>query len=130
MPTKDTPKILIAEDDNDIRDLLDIALSMIGELDIMMCENGSTIIEKTKTFQPDLILLDVMMPIMDGPETIKKIREHEEFNNIPVFFLTAKSQQEEKDFLLSLGAHAVILKPFNPETISTEILEIWNNITV
>jgi len=74
---------------------------------------------------PDLILLDVMMPGMDGPTTLKSLRGHDEFAAIPVLFMTAKVQSDEVEEYLALGAVGVIHKPFDPMALSDEIRALW-----
>jgi len=77
------------------------------------------------TFAPDLLLLDVMMPGMDGPSTLKALRELSLLNGVPVVFITAKVQPSEIEHLKSLGADAVIAKPFNPMTLADQVQSIW-----
>ena len=76
-------------------------------------------------FAPDLILMDVMMPVMDGPKTLEKIRQIPQVAHIPVIFMTAKVQVHEQGAYLALGAKGVIVKPFDPMTLSDQIVALW-----
>lgn len=116
-------KILYVEDEADIREIAHFALEDEG-FDIVFCESGVHAIKNAKKFQPDLILLDVMMPGMDGPTTLKKLRELPGFESIPVVFLTAKVQPKEVQNLYDLGAVDVIAKPFDPMTLANLIRSI------
>ena len=113
------------EDEPDIRAVAEIALGQVGGFEIKICENGYEGIDVIHNFNPQLVLLDVMMPVMDGPQILKKIHEMPEFQNTPVIFITAKAQTEEIDKLKKLGALDVITKPFNPMTLGNDIRTIW-----
>lgn len=119
-------KVLIAEDEPDIRRVLRISLELIGGLEVKECENGKIAIEEANDFKPDLILLDVMMPVMDGKTTIKILKENADFDNIPIVFLTAKAMEEDIISFKELGATDVLTKPFNPGTLHEELKIIWN----
>ncbi len=88
-------KILYVEDEPDIQAVAKIALESVGGLTTEVCSSGNEALEKVSVFKPDLILLDVMMPNMDGPTTMKAIREIPEFTTTPVVFMTAKVQPQE-----------------------------------
>ena len=120
-----TPKILHVDDSEDIRDITMLALETIGGLEILQCGSGAEALSKALSFQPDLFLLDVMMPEMTGPETLRRLRELPPFVNTPAIFLTAKAQIEDIEYLKGLGAIEVITKPFDPMTIAAKIVEIW-----
>ena len=114
-------KILYAEDEKDIRTITQIALEDIGGFEVKYCENGKEVLAAINEFQPDLLLLDVMMPVMDGPETIKKIREEQKFKDIPAIFMTAKIQPEEVVQYQEMGVVDVITKPFDPMKLAEKI---------
>lgn len=118
-------RVLVVDDEPDIRMLTSVTLEMIGNFTVETAENGLDALDKAPAFNPELILLDVMMPVMDGPATLKKFREIEGTKNVPVVFLTAKVQAHEIDELLATGATAVLSKPFDPNTIVPKIQEIW-----
>lgn len=113
-------KLLYVEDEADIREIAEFALEDEG-FDIIFCESGEQALEKAGTFQPDVILLDVMMPGMDGPTTLKNLRELPGLETTPVIFLTAKVQPNEIQSFIKLGAIDVIPKPFDPMTLASQI---------
>ncbi|MBT5374777.1 MAG: response regulator [Rhodospirillaceae bacterium] len=118
-------KILYVEDEPDIQAVARIALESVGGLTVEVCSSGDEALEKVSAFNPDLVLLDVMMPNMDGPSTMMAIREIPEFSATPVVFMTAKVQPQEVQALLALGALDVIAKPFDPMTLSDQVKGIW-----
>lgn len=120
-------KILYAEDEADIREIAILALENIGQLETASCESGVQVIDLAMSFQPQLILLDVMMPDMDGPSTLEALKKHDTLNNIPVVFLTAKILPDEIERFKSLGAVDVITKPFDPMTLADQIRDIWTD---
>jgi len=120
-------KVLYAEDETDIREIATLALEAIGQLETTTCESGAFVLDLALSFQPQLILLDVMMPDMDGPSTLEALKKHDELKHIPVIFLTAKILPDEIARFKSLGAIDVISKPFDPMTLSDEIKAIWEH---
>ena len=122
-------KILHVEDEPDIQEVARMALEAIGGFTVETCSSGQEAIDKAPVFSPDLILLDVMMPGMDGPKTLQELRKIPEFVDPPVIFMTAKVQGGEIDEFKRLGAIDVIAKPFDPVALSDQIREIWNNAT-
>ena len=125
MATKKLKTILYAEDEDDIRAVAQIALEDIGGFTVRYCVNGCNVLEAIKDFTPDLLLLDVMMPEMDGPTTLLELRKIENMSAIPVIFMTAKIQTNEVDYYKTLGAIDVIAKPFNPMILADEINKAW-----
>lgn len=118
-------KILCVEDDLDIQLVAGMSLSDIGGFTVEMCSSGQEALEKAPVFLPDMILLDVMMPGMDGPTTLKALRDIPEFENTPVVFMTAKVMGPEIEQYKEIGAIGVIPKPFDPMTLPDQIREIW-----
>ncbi|MBT8119424.1 MAG: response regulator [Gammaproteobacteria bacterium] len=119
-------KLLYVEDEADIREIAEFALEDEG-FDIVFCESGEQALDKAGDFQPDVILLDVMMPGMDGPTTLQNLRQLDGLEDTPVIFLTAKVQPNEiKDFI-ALGAIDVIPKPFDPMTLADKIHDVLNS---
>ena len=119
-------KILYVEDQKDIQLIAKYALESIGKFELSICNNGQEALEIIETFSPDLILLDVMMPIMDGPTTLEKIKQMDNFKDIPIIFMTAKILPTEINELIESGAAGVISKPFDPVSLSKEIQVIYN----
>ena len=124
----DLNKVLYVEDDADIRAIAELALQDVGGFSARLCSSGAEAVEAAPDFQPDLILLDVMMPEMDGPETLKALRKIEATQTTPVIFMTARIQRTEIDEYLSLGALGVIPKPFDPMTLADEIRRMYQEL--
>ena len=118
-------KILYAEDEPDIQAIAQMALETVGGFEVVICNSGLEAVEKAPDVNPDLILLDVMMPGLDGPETLERMRQIDSLKDTPVIFLTAKAMTTEIERFLEAGAIAVVAKPFNPMTLSDELREIW-----
>ena len=125
MATEALKKILYAEDEPDISEIATMALETIGEFTVESCASGNEALEAAPRFQPDLILLDVMMPGIDGPSTLKALRRLPGFETTPVVFMTAKVMEDEMERFKKLGALVVITKPFDPAVLSDQILAIW-----
>jgi CheY-like chemotaxis protein len=118
-------RILYAEDEPDILEVALIALEAVGGFTVRACSSGQQLLDNAIAFSPELILLDVMMPNMDGPTTLAQLRQVPELSAVPVAFMTAKVQPQEVVHLVSLGAIAVIPKPFDPMTLADQIKEVW-----
>ena len=125
MTTRELKRILYVEDEPDIQAVAKLALENIGGYTVEVCSSGSEALAKAPEFAPDLILLDVMMPEMDGIGTYKALREIAETATTPVVFMTAKVQKHEIEGYKELGAVNVITKPFDPMTLSETIKAIW-----
>ena len=121
---KSLSRLLCAEDDPDLRLILEAALSF-GGLSAVVCESGVEVLAQLENHLPDLILLDVMMPGLDGPETLRALRKLPRIRDTPVIFVTARVQPSEVQSYLDLGALAVIPKPFDPATLAQRIRDIW-----
>ena len=124
--TRELTRILYVEDDPDIQAIAMMVLETINGFVMEACSSGSEALAKAVQFNPDLVLLDVMMPGMDGPETLKGLREFPELASVPVVFMTAKVQPQEVAGYLTLGAVGVIAKPFDPMTLAQELRDIWS----
>lgn len=118
-------KILHVEDDESIRLIVEMALVDLAGFTLLACDNGMSAVVQVSQFQPDLILLDVMMPGMDGLQTLQAIRQQPDCQHIPVVFMTARIQSEEKQQYLAAGAIAVIEKPFHAPSLGPELLAIF-----
>jgi CheY-like chemotaxis protein len=114
-------KVLLVDDEDDIRTIGQLSLSRVGGWQTVLASSGAEAVSKAATEGPDLILLDVMMPGMDGPTTLGKLRAQEATAKTPVIFMTAKIQKQEVARYLELGAVGVIGKPFDPMTLPAEI---------
>ena len=123
--TQELSRILYVEDDPDIQAIAMMVLETIHGFVMEACSSGAEALQKAVAFKPDLILLDVMMPGMDGPETLKRLRAFPEMVAVPVVFMTAKVQPQEVQGYLNLGALGVIAKPFDPMTLAQQLVSIW-----
>lgn len=121
-------KILYVEDEPDIQMIARVALESVGGFELLVCSSGDEAIEKGASFTPDLLLLDVMMPNMDGPTTLAELRKIPQLATTPVMFMTAKVQPQEVKYLKSLNVMEVIAKPFDPMGLATNIREIWSKM--
>jgi two-component system OmpR family response regulator len=119
---------ILAVDDQPLN--LEILREMLDAHSVRTAQDGSEATQVAQEFLPDLILLDVMMPGMDGPSTLRALRAEPETAHIPIIFVTAKSQRFETDSLCRLGAAGVVVKPFDPRRLSEEILSFLPGATV
>ena len=114
-------KVLIVDDEPDIRRIARLGLSKVGGMEVVEASNGAEGLVRAKADMPDVVLLDVMMPAVDGPTTLARLREDPATAGIPVVFLTAKAIAAEVDRLKSLGAAGVLTKPFDPMTLARDL---------
>ena len=117
-------RILIVDDEEDIREVVEFCLEEWTDWQIDTARSGEECLEKAIAHPPDAIILDVMMPGLDGPSTFARLRAHETTRSIPVIFLTAKVQSSERRSLEELGARGVIAKPFDPTRIAALVRSI------
>jgi CheY-like chemotaxis protein len=117
--------VIYVDDDADIREVVAAALGIIGKLDVRTAASGQRAIELAHESKPDLVLMDVMIPGLDGPSILKLLRENPETADIPVIFMTAKVMPTEVADLLRLGALGVIRKPFDPMTLCSDLFALW-----
>lgn len=121
-------KILHVEDEDSIREVAALALGTVGGFTVEGCSGGAQAVERAPAFAPDLVLLDVMMPDMDGPATLAALRALPGLEEVPVVFMTAKVMAEEIARFKDLGAVDVIEKPFDPMTLADRVREIWSGL--
>lgn len=120
-PSAVTRKILIIDDEDDIREVAALSLESVAGWDVIKASSGAQGLARAEEFQPDAILLDVMMPVMDGPTTFRELRKNPATAQIPVLLLTAKVQGTDQRRFADLGVEAVLFKPFDPMTLSSQI---------
>jgi len=123
---KKIQRILLVEDQEDIQAVARIALESLGGFTVEICNDGHQALEIAPVFHPDLLLLDVMMPGMDGPATLSALRELQQTASTPAIFMTAKVQPSEIEELMQHGALGVISKPFDPMTLADQINNLVN----
>jgi len=119
-------RVLLIEDEPDIREIVKTSLELVGGLSVETSPDGLAGLQKAKEMLPDLILLDVMMPIMDGPMTLAELRKDPQLESIPVIFMTAKVQSQEVQSYMNLGVAGVLPKPFDPMSLTEQIKTIWS----
>ena len=119
-------RILYVDDDPDVRQVAKLALEAVGGFTLECCSSGDEALRALPRFRPDLIVLDVMMPGMDGPTTLSKLRELPEASGVPAMFMTAKVQPEEIVELKQVGVLGIIPKPFDPMTLAQTVRELWS----
>jgi CheY-like chemotaxis protein len=121
-------RILIIDDEDDIREVAALSLETVAGWEVTTASSGALGLQRAIDYQPDAILLDVMMPGMDGPSTFRELRKNPATAHIPVLLLTAKVQSTDQRRFADLGVNAVLFKPFDPLTLSTQIAGVlgWN----
>jgi len=117
-------KVLLVEDDPDIQKVARMSLKMRGVGDVVVASNGEECLAIVGEVRPDVILLDVMMPKLDGYETCRRLKENPATSAIPVIFLTAKAQHFEVKKGLEAGGLGYLIKPFDPMTLHEQILAL------
>jgi len=128
LSNEEIQRILYVEDEPDIQAVAKLALEHVGRFTLEVCSSGQEALDKAAEFSPQLMLLDVMMPEMDGPTTLKKLRKVGGLEDTPAIFMTARVQPHEIQEYIEMGAVDVIAKPFDPMTLSGQICEIWEKI--
>lgn len=118
-------RIMLVEDDPDILAIAQLSLESLGGFSLSLCHNGVAALERAEAFQPDLVLMDVMMPELDGPSTLAALRKRPQTARTPVIFMTARAQQHEVEEYRRLGAVDVIRKPFDPIQLPQSLRTIW-----
>jgi len=129
MSTRDFQSVLYVDDDADICSVVQATLRLVPGLQVQTIDSGERAIDLAYEFRPDLVLMDVMMPGLDGPSTFKRMRESALLADIPVIFMTAKVLPAEISQLLQLGAIGVIVKPFDPLKLYADLIALWNKGT-
>lgn len=122
---KDLEKILCIDDEDDILDIVKLCLEATTNIEVFCTNSGEKALTRLPDIRPDMILLDVMMPIMSGMETLKQIRKEESCKHVPIIFMTARIQPSEIDEYIKMGAMGVIPKPFDPMTLASQVFEHW-----
>ena len=119
-----TKKILIVEDEDGLRQIIQFSLETVAGWEVFTAASGSEGLKKAETELPDAILLDVMMPDMDGDETFKRLQANTLTKDIPTIFLTSKASMSEQQELLDLGVAGAIAKPIKPRDLVEKICRI------
>jgi CheY-like chemotaxis protein len=117
-------RVLIIDDESDIREVAQLGLELIGGWQVATASGGFEGLAQASADRPDAILLDVMMPDIDGPETLRLLRADSATETVPVVFLTARSQVADVEWLEGLGASGVIPKPFDPVNLADDLTKV------
>jgi two-component system, OmpR family, response regulator len=126
MSARELQSVLYVDDDPDICSIVQATLRLVPGLNVQTADSGERAIDLAYELRPDLVLMDVMMPGLDGPSTFKRMRESALLTKIPVIFMTAKVLPAEITQLIQLGAIGVIVKPFDPLKLYAELFSLWN----
>ena len=125
MPDRPLNRICYVEDDEDIQRIVRMSLERVGKMTVEVVGDPLIAIGKITNFKPDLVMLDWMMPGMDGPTLFRKMKQLPETSGLPVVFITAKATQRDMDELVALGAAGTISKPFSPKDLPDQLRAIW-----
>jgi CheY-like chemotaxis protein len=125
MPERQLNKICYVEDDEDIQRIVRVSLERVGKMTVEIVTDPLQAISVINAFKPDLVMLDWMMPGMDGPTLFKKMKEDPQTAGLPVVFITAKAQSRDMAELMALGAAGTISKPFSPKDLPEQLRQIW-----
>jgi two-component system, OmpR family, response regulator len=128
MPDRPLQRICYVEDDEDIQRIVRMSLERVGKMTVEVVTDSMKAIDAMVAFRPDLVMLDWMMPGMDGPTLFRKMKQDPQVNALPVVFITAKAAQRDIDELISLGAAGVLSKPFSPKDLPDQLRGIWTKL--
>jgi two-component system, OmpR family, response regulator len=125
MPGRPLNRICYVEDDEDIQRIVRMSLERVGKMTVAVVGDPTQAIETMAEFRPDLVMLDWMMPVMDGPTLFRQMKLRPETSSLPVVFITARASQRDLDELKNLGAAGTISKPFSPKDLPEQLRAIW-----
>jgi CheY-like chemotaxis protein len=128
MPDRPLNRICYVEDDEDIQRIVRMSLERVGKMTVEVVGDPTLAIEAMTSFKPDLVMLDWMMPKMDGPAVFQQMKLRPETSALPVVFITAKAGQRDLDELMKMGAAATISKPFSPKDLPEQLRAIWKKL--
>jgi len=125
MPERPLNRICYVEDDEDIQRIVRMSLERVGKMTVAVVSDPTQAIQTFAEFKPDLVMLDWMMPVLDGPALFRQMKLRPETSSLPVVFITARASQPDLDELKLLGAAATISKPFSPRDLPDQLRAIW-----
>jgi len=125
MPDRPLNRICYVEDDEDIQRIVRMSLERVGKMTVEVVGDPTKAIAAMTEFRPDLVMLDWMMPAMDGPALFRQMQLRPDTKALPVVFITAKAAQRDLDELMKMGAAGTISKPFNPKDLPDQLRAIW-----
>jgi two-component system OmpR family response regulator len=128
MTTKPLERVCYVEDDEDIQRIVRMSLERVGKMKVEVVGDPLVAIDAIVGFKPDLVVLDWMMPGMDGPTLFRQMQENPQTKDLPVVFMTAKATPAEMEELRSLGALGAISKPFSPKDLPEQLRALWHKL--
>ncbi|HEY9532441.1 MAG TPA: response regulator [Burkholderiales bacterium] len=128
MPERPLNRICYVEDDEDIQRIVRMSLERVGKMTVEVVGDPTMALEAMTSFKPDLVMLDWMMPKMDGPAVFRQMKLRPDTSHLPVVFITAKAAQRDLDELAKMGAAGTISKPFSPKDLPDQLREIWKKL--
>jgi CheY-like chemotaxis protein len=128
LATNELRTVLYVDDEPDIREIVEMSLSLIDHLNVHTRPSGESALADIESIAPDMLLIDVMMPGLDGPATVARLREQPRRASLPFVFMTAKAMPQEVARFKDMGAVDVIAKPFDPIKLGSRIVSIWEGL--
>ena len=128
MPARPLNRVCYVEDDEDIQRIVRMSLERVGKMTVAVVSDPTQAMQTFAEFKPDLVMLDWMMPKMDGPAVFRQMKLRPETSGLPVVFITAKAAQRDLDELAKMGAAGTISKPFSPKDLPDQLREIWKKL--
>ena len=128
MPDRPLNRICYVEDDEDIQRIVRMSLERVGKMTVEVVGDPTMAIDAMNAFKPDLVMLDWMMPKLDGPTLFRQMQARPDTQALPVVFITAKASERDLAELMKLGAAATISKPFSPKDLPEQLREIWKKL--
>jgi two-component system, OmpR family, response regulator len=128
MPDRPLNRICYVEDDEDIQRIVRLSLERVGKMTVAVVTDPTQAIATIAEFRPDLVMLDWMMPVLDGPTLFRQMKLRPDTSALPVVFITAKASQRDLDELKALGAAGTISKPFSPKDLPEQLRAIWASL--
>jgi len=128
LPDRPLNRICYVEDDEDIQRIVRMSLERVGKMTVAVVSDPTQAIQTITDFRPDMVILDWMMPVMDGPTLYRQMKMRPEMKGLPVVFITAKASQRDLDELKSLGCAGTISKPFSPKDLPDQLRAIWSKL--
>ena len=128
MPDRPLNRICYVEDDEDIQRIVRLSLERVGKMTVAVVTDPTQAIATIAEFRPDLVMLDWMMPVLDGPTLFRQMKLRPDTNALPVVFITAKASQRDLEELKSLGCAGTISKPFSPKDLPDQLRAIWSKL--
>lgn len=119
-----TRRIMVVDDSDEIREIAQLSLETFNGWEVAVAASGAEAVDAVRARQPDVVLLDVMMPFQDGPATLRMLRDEEITRDVPVVFMTARLTGWDQAKLDALGAQGLIAKPFDPTRLGDEVSDL------